>query len=142
MLLERQLDAEPDRQAAALERAAVDRLHRPRTAAGDHRAAGLGPRPAAPPGRPSMLIISYHEHCFRSKKFPTSRMRSVIKRAKCRELGDEASFMHCGTRDYQLVPENRWPVRLIMAALRNEMARAKGLLADSPKKGMPLKFWG
>ncbi len=51
LLLERQLDAEPDRHAARLGRAAVDRLHRPRTAAGDDGEAGLGERARRSRGR-------------------------------------------------------------------------------------------
>src|SRR4051794_14908403 len=41
LLLERQLDAQPHRQPAGLLRAAIDRLHRPGAAAGDHCVAGL-----------------------------------------------------------------------------------------------------
>ena len=44
-LLERQLDAEPDRDAAGLAGAPVGRLHRPRAAAGDDGVAGVGPAP-------------------------------------------------------------------------------------------------
>ena len=48
-LLERQLDAEPDRDAAGLAGALVGRLHRAGAAAGDHREAGLGQRRARAP---------------------------------------------------------------------------------------------
>ena len=52
-LLERQLDAEPDREPAGLGRALVGRLHHARAAAGDHRVAGPGQRArrAARPAR-------------------------------------------------------------------------------------------
>ena len=46
LLLHRQLDVEPDREAAGLGGAAVGRLHQPRPAAGDHREAGRGKPPS------------------------------------------------------------------------------------------------